>query len=192
MKKWLKNSHLVFVISAVFLSGCVSQTTTQPQIEKFKLTEDNFNLVSLTWKPYTVGISTTLDGICSQYKNYQIENPSVWDKNYQLQEFVISYNVQDYKSWLQSKNFKTEDQKMDCSVIVDGVKWYAKFGHIGWSEGASSDSDSVIYSSRFVDNLSGECANGCRYARADMMKSSEITFCCNGVCKTKTLPNYCK
>lgn len=165
----------VIVIAIIFISN---SNKTPIQEEEFILNDDNFELLSLSHHPQTVGVATTLDGVCSRYKEY-LDGVSLydWKEDYQKNEFVISYNIKGA-----SEGYL--DEPLSCYILVDNIKYYAGLYEAGAQE---------IRSSRFCDNphYGGEVGETCWYARADITKSNSISFCCEGICKTKTLPAYC-
>ncbi len=166
------------VVVAIIVFAIVSIKNKQPiEKDEFSLSEDNFDLVSLSHSPNALDIDTSIEGVCAQYKMYvKGELPYDWKETYQKNEFIITYNVKDDSPYYL--------EPLSCYTIVEGIKYYGKIYEKGVQEKSSND---------FCDNPNyhGEVGETCWYARADITKSTDVTLCCNGICKTKTLPAYC-
>ena len=138
------------------------------QKEEFVLSDDNFDLLSLSYHSYD---KNSLNGICvSLYKP--------WEEDYTKYGFVITYNVKGVESTYL-------DEPLSCYIIIDRIKYYGKIQETGTQE---------IGSFHFCDNpyYKEGVGESCWYGRVHINKNTDVTLCCEGVCKTKNIPAYCK
>ena len=173
-KKFTFERDIVSKITILAIVGLViisfvsmhSEPTIKQLEENFVLSKDNFDLVSVSYGQNS--------GDCS----------SGFRQDY-TSNFIITYNLDALYEEQYSGTIYNLAGDLNCYVLLNGVKYYGHIDTAGIRE---------IPSYFFEENPS--CDNNgrsdnCNYPRAYITQSTDITLCCEGICKTKTLPAYC-
>ena len=195
--KYLVGIGALGIICVVLMSGCIQQKQTPSQSEEeFILTENNFEFISVSHSPEHYRISSkTLDKICADYKagekySSYVDGERVDYTDYQKNTFIMTHRLDGPRHYPvpEEPGAQSIYFEWDCYVIVDGIKYYHT-----WNHGESGINE--LHSTRFCDDPNCkdfERSKCCNPARVDITKDTDITLCANGICKTKTLPAYCK
>lgn len=203
------NSKNLLIFSVLFTAivialGCTgfggntnNNTQTPPPItNEFVLTDANFDFVAVAYtnpggsdSDYANTVSS-LNLACNNYKaGLNGSGPlqtAEWATN---MYFFVMYNLKDVPSKYLDSVTHALIKPMPCTLTIDGKT----YSHLDSYEVGVINLNSYNFCDPAVMSTQYQiCVEPATHPTANFTVSHDVTLCCGDICKTKTLPAFCK